>query len=78
MLYANDVEASNVPPDWHAWMHHTVQNPPNDDGQEHKPWEKDHRPNPTFTEAAYRPPGHTLKGGNRDRATGDYEPWIPG
>ena len=32
----------------------------------------------TGTDQAYRPPGHTLKGGRRAKATGDYEPWTPG
>ena len=31
----------------------------------------------TGTALAYRPPGHTLKGGHRAPATGDYEPWTP-
>ena len=33
--------------------------------------------NLTGTGQAYRPPGHTLKGGQRTKGTGDYEPWIP-
>ena len=31
----------------------------------------------TGTDLAYRPPGHTLMGGHRAKATGDYEPWTP-
>ena len=44
-----------------------------------QPWEKPHLPNLTGTAAAdaYRPPGHILGAGKRDRATGDYEPWQP-
>jgi len=30
-----------------------------------------------LTAATYRPPGHTLRGGQRDPATGDYEAWTP-
>jgi NADH:ubiquinone oxidoreductase subunit len=26
---------------------------------------------------AYHPPGSVLRGGQRARATGDYEPWTP-
>ena len=26
---------------------------------------------------AYRPAGHVLKGGRRNKATGDYEAWTP-
>jgi len=66
-----------VPAEWHAWLHHTADQPPPDGGVAKRPWQKAHLPNQTGTAAAYRPPGHVLKGGQRDRATGDYEPWVP-
>jgi len=77
VIYVGDVEASRVPAEWHAWLHHTVAEPPPDGGVAKRPWQKEHLPNQTGTAAAYRPPGHTLKGGHRDKATGDYEPWVP-
>lgn len=78
LLYNGDVEATRVPPSWHAWLHHTVDAPPQAGGAPpKKPWEKPHRQNPTMSPEAYRPPGHTLRGGKRARATGDYEPWTP-
>jgi NADH:ubiquinone oxidoreductase subunit len=40
-------------------------------------WEKPHVPNLTGTPLAYHPPGSVLRGGHRQRATGDYEPWVP-
>ena len=40
-------------------------------------WQKPHVPNLTGTGLAYRPPGHTLQGGQRARSGGDYEPWQP-
>lgn len=69
-------EASNVPPEWHRWLHGTQQEPPKGPPVR-RPWQKEHQPNLTGTEAAYRPPGHPLKGGHRAPATGDYEPWTP-
>jgi len=33
--------------------------------------------NMTGTKEAYRPPGHLLESGQRDKATGDYEAWSP-
>jgi NADH:ubiquinone oxidoreductase subunit len=42
-----------------------------------KPWEKPHIPNLTGTIAAYRPSGAISRGGERQRATGDYEAWTP-
>lgn len=71
-----EVEASRVPPEWHAWLHYTTDDPPNDEAPR-RPWQKEHRPNRTGTPDAYHPPGHEYEGGKRDRATGDYEPWRP-
>ncbi len=77
VIYKGEVEASRVPSEWHAWLHHTVHEAPPAEGSPKRPWQKEHLPNLTGTEAAYRPPGHTLAGGRRDRGTGDYEPWTP-
>ena len=56
---------------------HTFENPPENGGRPRYPWQKEHLPNLTGTPAAYRPAGHTLEGGQRQPATGDYEPWTP-
>lgn len=77
VIYNGEAEASRVPPDWHGWLHHTVDNPPPAEGLPKRPWQKEHVPNLTGTPDAYRQPGHVLAGGRRDRATGDYEPWTP-
>lgn len=77
VIYEGEVEASRVPPDWHGWLHHTVDEPPPAEGLPRRDWQKDHVPNLTGTPEAYRPPGHVLAGGNRAKATGDYEPWTP-
>jgi len=77
VIYDGEVEASRVPPEWHAWLHHTTDTIPPEGGPARRPWQKDHQPNKTGTVEAYRPPGHTLEGGKRAPATGDYEPWTP-
>ena len=77
VLYDGEPEASRVPPEWPAWLHHTTDEVPPAGGPEKRPWQKEHQPNLTGTEQASRPPGHTLSGGHRDPATGDYEPWRP-
>jgi len=77
VIYDGEVEASRVPPEWHAWLHHTVTGPPPPEGPARRSWELEHQRNLTGTGAAYRPPGHTLSGGQRARGTGDYEPWTP-
>lgn len=77
VLYAGQDEASMVPAEWHGWLHHRQAEPPTVTPPVHRAWQIPHVPNPTGTEAAYRPPGHTLEGGHRARATGDYQPWTP-
>ncbi|MGQ9370378.1 NADH:ubiquinone oxidoreductase subunit NDUFA12 [Azospirillum sp. ST 5-10] len=78
VIYAGEPEASKVPPEWHAWLHHTVKEPlAEKNSPYHKPWQQEHEPNPSGSLHAYRPPGHVLEGGERMRATGDYEPWTP-
>jgi NADH:ubiquinone oxidoreductase subunit len=76
VLYNGTPEPTRVPPEWHAWLHNIVNEPPQP-GYQPKPWEKPHVPNLTGTPAAYLPPGHTLRGGQREKATGDYQPWMP-
>jgi NADH:ubiquinone oxidoreductase subunit len=76
VVYNGEAEASRVPPSWHGWLHHTVDDVPRDDGRKYA-WEKEHQPNLTGTPAAYRPPGSVLRGGARAHAAGDYEPWRP-
>src|SRR3546814_7347583 len=73
--WSSDVCSSDL--EWHAWLHHTTDAVPPEGGPDRHPWQKDHQPNLTGTVQAYRPPGHTLKGGRRAPATGDYEPWTP-
>ncbi|HET6305833.1 MAG TPA: NADH:ubiquinone oxidoreductase subunit NDUFA12 [Rhodopila sp.] len=75
VAYAGVVEASAVPPEWHAWLHYMTDVPLADTGR--KPWQKPHLANATGTPTSYRPPGHDYEGGQRARATGDYEAWTP-
>ncbi len=76
VIYKGEDEASKVPPEWNAWLHYTVDEPPLGE-RTRRPWQKEHLPNRTGTPEAYRPPGHTLAGGQRAKATGDYEAWRP-
>ncbi len=77
VVYHGSPEASKVPPEWHAWLHHTSSEPLTEAAAQARPWQKPHQPNMTGTPMAYRPKGHDLKGGERAHATGDYEPWVP-
>ncbi|HTQ34112.1 MAG TPA: NADH:ubiquinone oxidoreductase subunit NDUFA12 [Stellaceae bacterium] len=75
VIYAGEPEGSKVPPEWHAWLHHTVDETPG--AWPHYSWEKPHQPNMTGTPHAYHPQGSVLRGGHRAHTTGDYEPWTP-
>jgi len=72
---AND--ASRVPPEWHGWLHHQVDDLPDTSMAPPRRWEKEAKPNLTGTRAAYRPAGALEAGGKRAPATGDYEAWTP-
>lgn len=77
VIYNGAPEASRVPPEWHGWLHYTMDAPLEANSQYHQAWQKPHAPNLTATDAAYHPPGSQAAGGVRDRATGDYQAWKP-
>ena len=78
VIYNGAPEATKIPPEWHGWMHHQMDEAPSEQETSfRRKWQKPHKPNMTGTKLAYRPPGHLLKGGKRDKATGDYEAWSP-
>lgn len=77
VVYSELSDASQIPPEWHGWMHYTVDTPPTEQDYTPKPWQKKHLPNMTGTPAAYRPDGSILTPAKRPRATGDYQAWKP-
>ena len=77
VIYAGECEASSVSADWHGWLHHTFDAPPEQGQLPRQAWERDHLPNLTGTDAAYHPPGSVRTTAARPRVTGDYEAWQP-
>ncbi|MFQ5533340.1 MAG: NADH:ubiquinone oxidoreductase subunit NDUFA12 [Sphingomonadales bacterium] len=77
VLYNGEIEASRIPPDWHAWLHNLVDQPPSEAPLETQSWETEHVPNLTGTTMAYFPAGSLNESGQRRRTTGDYEAWSP-
>ncbi len=77
VTYNGIADPTSVPPEWHGWLHYTVDTPPTDENYKPKVWQKPHKPNLTGTVNAYRPSGSTLSKGERPKATGDYEAWKP-
>ena len=72
---AKGFDSSNVPAEWHAWLHHSTEAPLT--GPKHA-WQMPHQPNLTGTAQAWRPKGHDYAGGQRRVTGGDYEAWTPG
>ncbi|MBA4012279.1 MAG: NADH:ubiquinone oxidoreductase subunit NDUFA12 [Phenylobacterium sp.] len=77
VIYNGYAEASKVPADWHGWLHYTFDEPPTKAPLKRQPWEKDHLPNLTGTVHAWKPQGSIARGGERQKASGDYEAWRP-
>ncbi|MCH2546710.1 MAG: NADH:ubiquinone oxidoreductase subunit NDUFA12 [Alphaproteobacteria bacterium] len=77
VMYKGLPEASKVPAYWHGWLHYTHDAPMNVEESQRWDWQKPHLPNLSGTKYAYVPPGHVLRGAERDRAISDYEPWRP-
>lgn len=78
VMYKDAPDSSTVPPEWHAWLHYQSDAVPGAEDRTHRQyWQRPHKPNLTGTPQAYRPPGHQLRGGNRQKGTGDYQAWTP-
>ena len=78
VLYKHDADATNIPPEWHGWIHFQTDVVPSNENLSHRrAWQTPHVPNQTGTVNAYRPDGHALAKGKRAKATGDYEAWTP-
>lgn len=77
VIYNGSNDASRVSPEWHGWLHHTVDDIPDRAFPPAREWQKPPLANATGTPAAYRPAGALERGGKRAAATGDYEAWSP-
>ena len=77
VVYKDDADSSRIPPEWHGWMHHTVDTPPTEQTYRQHAWEKPHRRNMTGSAQAYRPAGSLLGPGKRAASASDYEAWKP-
>lgn len=77
VIYAGANDASAVPPEWFGWLHHQIDNLPDQALPPARAWQRPAQPNLTGTTTAYRPAGALERGGRRAAATGDYEAWKP-
>jgi NADH:ubiquinone oxidoreductase subunit len=77
VIYNGPNDASRVPPEWFSWLHHQIDDVPDQALPPQRVWEKPAEQNLTGTRLAYRPSGALEAGGRRVAATGDYEAWTP-
>jgi NADH:ubiquinone oxidoreductase subunit len=77
VIYRDQSEASLVPPEWHGWLHYTVDVPPTDEAYNPRPWQQPYVPNLTGSPEAYRPPGSIRNPDTGKTPQRDYEPWQP-
>ncbi len=78
VIFNGDVEASRVPPEWHGWLHYTVDETPLDSLPIRKDWHQPHQINQTGLDTAYQPDGSLLDTQKTQKVgNGDYEAWSP-
>jgi len=75
VIFNGEIEATRVNPDWHGWLHHTWNDPPNKTPLIHKAWGKPHQANLTGTAMAHAPAGSIRQ--SRPQSHRDYEAWTP-
>lgn len=80
MEYVDDrnPDSLKVTPEWHAWLHHNIDNPPTEKPLPKPAYQASASGNPTGTANAYVPPNHRLSKQFSGSASEKYESWTPG
>ncbi len=76
VIFNGEIEASKIPPHWHAWLHKSIDTPPSNYKHKYK-WQKDHKPHTTGTLDAYHPNTYLLSKSKHDINKKEYEKWNP-
>jgi NADH dehydrogenase len=71
VIFNTEVEATKIPPEWHAWIHHLIKEVPTKAEFSKYEWQKDHQENKTGTKKAYSPNKYKVQ------TKADYESWRP-
>lgn len=77
VIYEGANDASRVPPEWHSWLHHQIDGHPDEALPPPPKFLRQPTRNLTGTPDAYMPSGALDRGGVRQAASGDYQPWTP-
>lgn len=70
VIYSNNIEATKITSDWYLWIHHTVDNIPEEKNTRKYSWQKKHLENQTGTKNSYKP--IKIK---KDNVQKKYETW---
>ena len=70
VIYASDIEATKITADWFLWMHHTINEIPDNQKKKYL-WQKAHLENQTGTSNAYRPSQISKQNSSKKK----YESW---
>lgn len=82
VIFNGDIEASRVPPEWHGWLHYTVDKTPLDNTPASKAWHKPHQINQTGLPQAHKPAHQKATGQASGQAQNqpsstNYQAWQP-
>ena len=73
VIFNGESEATRVNPDWHGWLHYTVDETPDEANYQRRDWHQPHQINPTGTKDAHKPAGPA---DTASYASG-YDSWKP-
>jgi len=76
VIFKGEIEATKIPPHWHAWLHKSIEVPPIDYSHKYD-WQKNHQPNLTGTSEAYYPNSHPFPKSKVNSNKKEYETWKP-
>ncbi len=77
VIFDGEIEASKIPPHWHAWLHKSIDAPPLNYNHKYS-WQKDHKQNMTGTKNAHFPSSNPLSSKYKpNQIKADYESWSP-
>ena len=76
VIFKGEIEATKIPPHWHAWLHKSIEVPPIDYSHKYD-WQKNHQPNLTGTSEAYYPNSPHFSKSKVNSNKKEYETWKP-
>jgi len=76
VIYNGEIEASKIPPHWHAWLHKSIDAPPIHYKHQYE-WQKNHKSNMTGTPKAYHPKSNAQSKTKNSSIKKEYETWNP-